>query len=103
MPIEMKLLELNPQGSYILLLVNISGNPLLILAWYVPPCYTSTILSEGFTFMSRHSPLLAIWLGDFNMVANHSLDRMRQELRAPQPDQVTRLSRLLADFALIDT
>lgn len=50
----------DPQGRYVFLYGKIAGKLLLILAWYVPPPYNSSILSEGFVFMARYPSIPAI-------------------------------------------
>lgn len=72
------------------------------MAIYIPPPFQFTVLKEELSFMSQFPIVLAIWLGDFNNIANWELDR----LLLTSPDNPihshTRFGKLLADLALID-
>lgn len=102
-PFEVQSVVLDPQGRYLFLYAKIAGNSILILAWYIPPPFNATILSEGFSFMAKYQGVLAIWVGDFNIVTNPSLDCLGQSSQPPMPNHDTRFSCLMTGFDLVDT
>lgn len=90
-------LQTDQQGRYVFLHATINRSPILILACYIPPPYSSTIVKEGLAFMSQHPRVPAIWMGDFNMTLSPALDRMGQPDPALDPPTHTRLHRMLTD------
>lgn len=66
----------DPQGRYVFFKAKLHGEMILLLAFYVPPQFQSSILSEGFNFMALHPNVPAMWLGDFNNVLDPTLDRL---------------------------
>lgn len=95
--------ELDPLGRYVFLDATIYGDPILILAFYVPEPLNSTILAEGFSVMALHPSIPAIWLVDFNIILNTSLDKIDRTPPTQPPPRNTRFARLIADFNLVDT
>lgn len=61
---ELRGSEVDPLGRYVFLHAVIYGEPILILALYVPPPFNSSLLSESFGFMALYPATPAIWLGD---------------------------------------
>lgn len=94
--------QTDPQGRFIFLHCTISGTQYLIMAFYVPPPYTSNLINEGFLFMEKHPTIPVIWLGDFSIVLDPSVDRL-QLSRDAQPPNITRFGRTLTEFSLTDT
>lgn len=92
----------DPQGRFIFLHCTLSGIQYLIMAFYIPPPYTSTLINEGLLFMAKHPLVPSIWLGDFNMVLDPSMERLQLSRDAPHPN-TTRFGRTLTEFSLADT
>lgn len=65
----------DPQDK-VFLYTLLFGQLLLIIAYYVSPPYNSVVLSDGFSYMTHHPIISAIWLGNFNTTLNPSLDRL---------------------------
>lgn len=95
--------ETDPEGRYVFLKVKIHGDPILLLAYYVPPPFQFSTLTKGFDFMAMYPNTPAIWLGDFNTVLDPTLDRLAGSLSTTAPRHPTRFARLLDDFNLVDT
>lgn len=93
----------DPQGRYVFLYVKRYGQPFLLLAFYIPPPFCATVLTEGFAFMARHSSVQTLWLGDFNTTLDPNLDRPQPLMASTGPTHPTRFSRLIFTFQLIDT
>lgn len=90
-------------GRYIFLRAKLHGDMILLLAFYVPPPFQFTVLTEGFNFMAMHPAVPAIWLGDFNNILDTTLDRMVGSPPSQVPTHSTRFARLNNDFNLADT
>lgn len=99
---ELVSLESDQQGRFLFLNALIGGNPLLVLASYIPPPFALEVERKGLAFLARNPSTPAVWMGDFNMVMNPALDRPLQEGSPRSSLQHTRLSRLLTEFALTD-
>ena len=70
-------LRTDPEGRYVFLHAKLYGEPFLIMAFYIPPPFSTTVVLEGFTFMSRNPSVQTIWLGDFNTTLCPALDRLQ--------------------------
>lgn len=68
---------LDPQGRFVFLYATLYGEPILILAFYIPPPFCSTILTERFYFMAHHPTAPAVWMGDFNTTLIPNLDELQ--------------------------
>lgn len=66
----------DPLGRYVFLYAAIYGEPIPLLALYVPSPFNSIILTNGFSFMALYPSVPAAWLGDFNMTLDPSLDKL---------------------------
>lgn len=102
-PFKLVLLQTDQQGRYVLIHATINGSPILILSCYVPPPYNSLVIKEGLAFMTQYPSIPAVWMGDFNMTLTPALDRMGTLDPPLDPPTHTRLYRILADFAIVDT
>lgn len=81
---------------------SIDGITMLILAWYVPPPYSSEVITAGLAYMAMYPTVPAVWMGDINMTMNPSLDRPIQQGTRDIGSREPRLSRMLTEFALVD-
>lgn len=68
--------HVDPQGRFVFLHGTIYGKPYLILACYIPLPYNSAVINAGFLYMAQYPTTPAIWLGDFTMVLNLTMDRL---------------------------
>lgn len=68
--------RIDPSGSFVFLHAAVYGDPLLILAMYIPPPFNSALLSEGLGYMALYPTVPVVWSGVFNMTINPSLDRL---------------------------
>lgn len=96
-------LSTDPLGRYVFILAKLYGEPLLIMAFYIPPPFNISIIKEGLSFMARHSTISAVWLGDFNTTLNPTLDRLQLTSPTRNTPNETRFSKLISTFHLIDT
>lgn len=95
--------EIVLEGRFVFLKVKLHGEILLLLAFYVPPPFSSAILTAGFGFMALQPSIPVVWLGDFNNVHDPNMDRLCRSTTAPPPAHPTWFARMLSDFNLIDT
>ena len=93
----------DPQGRYVFLSVKLYGEPFLLMAFYVPPPFSSTIVTEGLLYMTRHPSIQAVWLGDFDATLNPTLDKLSPSPLPTTAPTHTRFSRLISSFNLTDT
>lgn len=96
-------LQSDRQGRFLFLHASVGGLEVLLLAFYVPPPFQFAILKEGVAFMSKHPTVLAIWMGDFNMVIDPLLDRLHSSTTPLARPALTRFGRFLSEFALTVT
>lgn len=96
-------LHTDPQGRFIFISAKLHGEPFLILAVYVPPPFSTSILLEGISFIAKYPTAQTIWMGDFNSTLNEELDRLRPTPPATNPPRDTKLARLFSPFHLMDT
>lgn len=92
----------DPQGRYVFL-AKLYGEPLLLLAYYVPPPFDITIIKEGLSFMAHHPTISAVWLGDFNTTLKPTLDRLQPSSPTPNIPNETKFSKLISTCYLTDT
>lgn len=94
---------IDPQGRYVFISAKLYGEPFLILAFYVPPPFSITIILEGVSFMARYPTVQAVWMGDFNSTMNDALDRLRPLTLAAMRTNDTKLHKITSSIHLIDT
>lgn len=94
--------QTDPQGRFTFLHCTLFGTQYLIMAFYIPPPYTSNLAVEGFLYMAQQPTIPAIWLGDFNMVFNPAADRLQLNPSAQLPSN-TCFGHKLTEFWLTDT
>lgn len=99
----MLLLQSDPQGRFLFIHAKINGLEILLLAIYIPPPFQFTVLTEGLAFMSQFPSVPAIWLGDFNNIANRHLYRLSLTAPGDATHAQTRFGKLLLDLDLVDT
>lgn len=85
-------LQSDPQGRSLFLHASISGLGVLLMTFYIPPPFQFPVLQEGVAFMAKHPTVSAIWLGDFNMTINPSLDRLSSSVASTHNHQVWEIS-----------
>lgn len=73
-----------------------------MLASDVPPPFTSEVVLKGLAFMAENPAIPTVWMGDFNLKMNPTLDRPMQTGSSSGSPQHTRLSRMLTEFAMTD-
>ena len=91
----------DPNGRYVFLHAKLYGEPFLLMAFYIPPPFSTTVVLEGFTFMSRNPSVQVIWLGDFNTTLCPALDRLQTTQASGSSADATKFSKL--HLHLIDT
>lgn len=96
-------LQSDRQGRFLFLHATFGGLEVLILAFYIPPPFQFAALKEGLAFMTQHPAVPAIWIGDFNMVIDPLLDRLRPPNTTSTQPALTRFGRFLLEFAMTDT
>lgn len=99
---ELTALESDQQGRFLFLHALIGGNPVLVLACYVPPPFSLEVITGGLAYMAQNPTVPAVWMGDFNMTMNPALDRPMQDGSHTNTPQQARLSHILIEFALTD-
>lgn len=67
------------------------------------PPFSMSIILEGFSFMARHPTVQAVWLGDFNITLNPSLDRLQPSISITGTARHTKFSKMISSFYLVDT
>lgn len=100
---ELEEIKSDAQGRYIFISSKLFGESFLLMAFYIPPPFSITILLEGLTFMARYPTVPAIWMGDFNTTMNESIDRLRPQSVGTRGGKDTRLSKLTSSIHLFDT
>ena len=85
----------NSQGRYTFLSAKVYGEPLLILAFYVPPPFSVSIILEGLSHMAKYPTTQVVWLGDFNTVLNATLDKLHTSQLTAGPARDTRFYELI--------
>lgn len=101
-PFELIELESDQRGRFLFLNALVGGNPVLVMASYVPPPFTTEVVMKGLAYLAKYPTTPAVWMGDFNMTMNPALDKPDQGGAPSDSPQRTRLSRLLTEFALTD-
>ena len=74
-PFELLLLESDQQGKYVFVHARVGGINMLLIVCYIPPPYSSEVITMGFAFMAKHPTVPAVWMGDFNMTMDPFMDR----------------------------
>lgn len=97
-PFELISVQSDHQGRYLFLHAIMGEMPVLLLACYVPPPYSSEVVKEGLSFMAQYPTVPAVWMGDFNMTMNPYLVRPVQDGTRANETQQTRLSRLMEEI-----
>lgn len=62
-PFELISMVLDQQGRYLFLHALVGGDPLLILASYIPPPYRSDVVAEGLAFIALYPSVPVVWMG----------------------------------------
>lgn len=71
------------------------GEPFLLLAFYIPPPFSATVVMEEFSFMARYPTTPAIWLGDFNITLRPALDKLQTAQPTVTSAAESKLSKLI--------
>lgn len=68
--------KLDKKGRYVFLFCNIEGRDCILASVYIPPPFSTEILSELLSFIADKPGVPVIVMGDFNMAMDNCLDRL---------------------------
>lgn len=96
-PISIKRIKLDPNGCFVILVMELMGKPYTVTNVYVPPPFTKNFFEKvmGTILEIAEGPLLIA--GDYNTVLDNSMDRFRCATLPPTP-----LGSFLVQFDLVE-